>query len=340
MIGDTAVVTVRSDDLAEPAIDVTCTGGPEIVPPGAGRYLYYWQIPNIFTGGDIVQLPLQGMAVAQPFWGPRTGKTCTGCHNVSPDGRYIAVVETAFRVIDTQSNISLALPNSNMNIAFLSWRPDVNTNPPYQYVWDDTQDLHLAALFDGDLGTLPGADDPGWYEQMPSWGPNGTIAYARSTMVATNSDGNPSWGLAGQADIVVIPETGGTPTNVPGASGNGVANYYPRFSPNGTFIAFTESASAVTTIAATDAQIRMVRSDFVGGPFTMSMVNGNNGASSFPTWSVDGSFLSFSSNRTGGAGDWDIYIAPVDTNTGVDGAALNVSEANTPAFEHSAQWSP
>lgn len=339
VVGDTAVVTVRSDDLAEPAIDVTCTGGPEIVPPSAGKFLYYWQIPGI-TGGDIVQLPLQGNTTPINFWGPRNGKPCTGCHNVSPDGRYVAVVETTFRIIDTQSNISLALPNQAFNIAFLSWRPDVNTNPPYQYAWDDTADIHLAALFDGDLGLLSGADDSGWFEQMPSWGPNGQIAFARSTMQATGSDNNGTWGLSGPADIMIVPETGGTAVAVPGASGNGQSNYYPRFSPNGTFIAFTQSAQAGSTIAASDAQIRMTLSDLTGTTMPMSMVNGNNGASSFPTWSVDGSFLSFSSNRSGGAGDWDIYIAPVDTNTGVDGAAINVIQANTASFEHSAQWSP
>lgn len=340
MMGDTAVITVRSTDGAEPAIPVTVTGGPEIVPPSAGRFLYYWQIPNLFSGGDIMQLPLQGNSVAQAYWGPRAGKPCTGCHTVSPDGRYVAVVETTFRVIDTTTNISLALPGQPVSVAFMAWKPDVNSVPPYQYVYDDSQDLHIGSLFDGYIGPVAGASDPGLLEQMPSWGPNGTIAFARGMTQAMGNNGNGTWGIDGPADLLVVPETGGVAQPIPGASGNGMANYYPRHSPNGTYIAFTQSASAVSTIAATDAQIRMIRSDYVGGVMPMSNVNGNNGASSYPTWSVDGSFLSFSSNRTGGAGDWDIYIAPIDPATGVDGSALNVIQANTSSFEHSAQWSP
>jgi hypothetical protein len=319
---------------------VTVTGGAEIVPPSAGRYLYYWQIPNIFTGGDIMQLSLQGATTAIPWWGPRSGKQCSGCHNVSPDGRYVAIVETTFRVVDTQTNVALALPNQVQSMAFMSWRPDVNANPPYQYVYDDSQDLHVAALFDGYIGTLAGASDPNYFEQMPSWGSNGQIAFARGTMQAQGNNGNGTWGINGPADLMLVPEGGGTATPIPGASGNNMANYYPAFSPNGTYIAFTQSAMAMSTIAAPDAQLRMIRADLAGGVRQLSTANGNNGASSYPTWSVDSAFVSFSSNRTGGAGDWDIYIAPIDPMTGNDGAAINVQEANSSAFEHSAQWSP
>lgn len=343
MDGDTAVVTVRSDDLAEPEIDVTATGGPEIVPASAGRFLYYWQIPSIL-GGDIMQLPLQGQTQSIAFWGPRAGKQCTGCHNVSPDGRYVAVIEASnfagFRMIDTQTNIALALPNQNTNAAFLSWNPDVNTNPPYQYVYDDTQDLHIAALFDGYIGKVPGADTSTFLEQMPSWGPNGKIAFARGTQQAQGNNGQGTWGFNGPTDIMVIDSTGGTPVPIPGASGNMMANYYPAFSRNGLWIAFTESASAESTIAAADAQIRLAKADLSGTVSSLPQANGSDGASSYPTWSVDGAFLSFSSNRAGGEGDWDIYIAPIDPNTGADGAATNVRQANTSAFEHSAQWSP
>ncbi len=340
MVGDTAIVTVRSDDLAEPAIDVTTTGGPEIVPVSAGRYLYYWQIPNLFSGGDIMQLPLQGNTSATPWWGPRAGKQCSGCHQVSPDGRYVAIIETTFRVVDTTTNIALSLPNQVVSMAFMSWRPDVNTNPPYQYVYDDSVDIHVAALFDGYIGTLGGASESNYYEQMPHWGPNGQIAFARGAMQAVGNSGEATWGLQGETDILVVPEMGGTATMVPNASSNGQANYYPRFDPNGTWLAFTQSQMAMTTIAAPDSQIRLTRADLSGPLLPLNTLNGNNGASSYPTWSVDGSFLSFSSNRSGGQGDWDIYLAPIDPATGAEGAPLNVNDANSPSFEHSAQWSP
>ena len=68
--------------------------------------------------------------------------------------------------------------------------------------------------------------------------------------------------------------------------------------------------------------------------------NGTGGASSYPTWSVDGNWLSFASNRAGGLGSWDLYVAPIDPITGADGAAMNIQDANSSGFEHAAQWSP
>jgi hypothetical protein len=340
MAGDTAIVTVRSDDAVEPAIDVTVTGGPELVPPTAGRYLYYWQIPNV-TGGDIMQLPLQGATTPQPFWGPRTGKQCTGCHTVSPDGKYVAVVETGFvKIVDTRTNVALSLPNQLTGTSYFSWRPDVATNPPYQYAFDNGSDIEIGALFAGNLGALAGANDPGYFELMPTWGSNGQIAFARGTQVAGGSGGG-SFGFQGTSDIYVVPETGGAPQLVMGA-GNGGANYYPQFSPNGMWIAFTYSAMASGTIAATDAVLKMASSANTGVILDLPAANSapGDGASSFPNWAVDGTFISFASNRAGGFGSWDIYIAPIDPMTGADGAATNLIDANTSAFEHGAQWSP
>jgi hypothetical protein len=82
--GDTVIVRVGSTDPGHPTSDVRVTGGPEIVPPSAGRWLYYWQID--LTGGrglaepapglalpggngesSIVRMPLQGALVAKNF---------------------------------------------------------------------------------------------------------------------------------------------------------------------------------------------------------------------------------------------------------------------------------
>lgn len=344
--GDTGELMVRSDDLANPAIPVSVTGGPEVVPAEAGRFLYYWQIPNPISGGDIMRLPLQGVTTPSAWWGPRTGKACSGCHAVSPDGRYVAIIEaSAFRIVDTTTDIALALPNGSGNPQFLSWNPDVNTNPPYQYVYDVATDLSVASLFQGVLYEVAGASDPAMAEMMPSWGSDGKIAYVRG-MTAPNNNGGGSFGLAGPCDIMTIPVAGGTPTPLAGASnptpGMGGAYYYPSYSPNGRWIAFTYSAQASSTIAAEDAVIRLARSDNSGQVMMLPSANNapGNGATSYPTWSVNGAFLSFSSNRSGGQGDWDIYIAPVDPMTGVDGPATNVSTANSAAFEHAAIWSP
>lgn len=338
--GDTAVITVRSNDPAAPALPVTVTGGPELVPPSAGRFLYYWQIPNAFQS-DVMRLPLQGAATPSPWWGSRTGKNCTGCHSVSPDGRYVAVIEaSAFRMVDTTTDLALAVPNNAISPAYVSWNPDINTNPPYQYAYDTgAGDIAIAGLFVGTIRDLQGANDAAYAELMPSWGPNGMIAFARGTQT-TGGQGGTSFGFQGPADIMLVSENGGTPVPLMGASGGTGANYYPRFSPNGLWIAYTFSAMASSTIAAPDAVLRMASSANNGTILPLSNANSAGSASSYPTWSVDGQFISFSSNRSGGQGDWDIYLAPIDPMTGADSAATNLTVANSSAFEHSAQWSP
>lgn len=339
-MGDTGEVTVRSNDPAAPAIPVTITGGPELVPPSAGRFLYYWQIPSPVQS-DVMRLPLQGNTAPSPWWGSRTGKACSGCHSVSPDGRYVAVIEaSAFRMVDTTTDIALSVPNSSISPAYVSWKPDINTNPPYQYAYDTgAGDIAIAGLFVGTLRELQGANDSAYAELMPSWGPNGQIAYARGTQT-TGGQGGTSFGFQGPADIMIIDENGGTPVPLAGASGGTGANYYPRYSPNGQWIAYTYSAMASSTIAAADAVVLLAAAANNNTILPLNNLNSPGSASSYPTWSVDGQFLSFSSNRAGGQGDWDIYLAPIDPMTGADSAATNLTAANSPAFEHSAQWSP
>lgn len=341
MNGDTGIVTVRSDDPVNSAIDVTATGGREVVPLAAGRYLYYWEIPSV-RGGDIMRLPLQGATTPSPWWGPRTGRACAGCHSVSPDGRYVAVIEaSSFRMVDTTTDIALALPNSAIAPNYITWRPNVLAQPSYQYAYDDGSNISIASLWQGTLRELQGANDPNFVETMATWGPDGKIAFVRGT-VGTQSSSGGGFGLEGPADLYVVDQNGGAATPVLGASTNLAtgAHYYPAFSPDGRWIAYTYSASSLGTLAAADATIRMVSADNSGTVLDLPALNAGDGANSYSTWSVNGEFMSFSSNRSGGAGDWDIYISEIDPVTGDASAAVNLTVANGPGFDHSAQWSP
>jgi Tol biopolymer transport system component len=109
----------------------------------------------------------------------------------------------------------------------------------------------------------------------------------------------------------LIDEEGGNADALAGANQSPGASYYPRYSPNGMWIAHTISASAISTISASDAVIRAVKADNSGQTLDLPLLKA--GASSYPTWSVDGTFLSFSSNRPGVQGGWDIWIAPIDS---------------------------
>lgn len=325
---DWSDVVIRSDDLLQPQVRVPVRGGPDEFPPEVGQNLYVWQL------GDVLRFPLQGGLPGAPFWGNSTGRGCSGCHAVSPDGRYLALVEyPSFTVVDTQTGLEVPT-GLTAEVHAISWNPDPNTTPPYQFVYADGLGVIQKAALSGPLGSLAGADDPAFAQRMPSWGPTGAIAFARAPLASSQG---PAFGFMGPVDLMVVPEAGGVAVPVVGASGTPNAHYYPAWSPTGDWIAFTYSASAVTTYAAADAQVRLVRADQSGQVDLLPFVNGA-GAASYPTWSLDGRALSFSSNRAGGLGDWDVYLSFIDNLSGQGSPAQAISAINTASFDHLAVW--
>jgi hypothetical protein len=359
--GDTVIVRVGSTDPGHPTSDVRVTGGPEIVPPSAGRWLYYWQID--LTGGrglaepapglalpggngesSIVRMPLQGALVAENFWGPPSGKPCAGCHTVSPDGRFVALAEfgatQSVKLVDKLTRTEVLLSHTLTDATFLAWNPDVNAGDGWQYVYSDGMDLHVASIGGGYAGKLVGADTPERMESMPTWLPDGSIVFTRFD----NPGGIGTIGGSGPAQLYrIAPGAARAEPLIPLTATPTAARYYPRVSPDGRWIAYTESVEVNNgrgTISAPDARVRLVSAD---GRSHVSLTPANgagDGGSSYPTWSADGRFLSFASNRSGGRGSWDLYLTPVDPVTGAAAAASNIEALNTPDFEHAVHWSP
>jgi dipeptidyl aminopeptidase/acylaminoacyl peptidase len=335
------------------------TGGPEIVPPSAGRWLYYWQIDLGLARGaagdaaqplqennqsSIVRMPLQGSLVAENFWGPPSGKPCAGCHTVSPDGRFVALAEfgstQAVKLVDKLTRTEVLLSHSLVDATFLAWNPDVTAGAGWQYVYSDGMDLHLASIGGGYAGKLVGADTPDRMESMPTWLPDGSIVFTRFEQPG----GAGQIGGSGPAQLYRLAPGAATAELLMPQTGTATAaRYYPRVSPDGRWIAYTESVGVnggLGTISASDARIRLVSPD---GRLHAALARPNgrgDGGSSYPTWSADGRYLSFASNRSGGQGSWDLYLAPIDPTTGDAEAAINLEALNTPNFEHAVQWSP
>lgn len=342
-----ARAVVRSDDSEEPEQYVSLSGG-SLVPQESGRFLYFWRVNTAVTGGggDIIEMPLQGPARSRPIYGPATGQKCSGCHQSSPDGRYLAFLEhvpdvpggrQVFRVRDNQEGTLVDLPFEPPRLTFMSWNPNPNTDPPYQFVYDGDGDIHKASVVGGYLGKVAGASEAAHYEAMPSWGAD-RIAFVRAER------GHPgATGVGGEVRIFTVTEGASIAVPVPGASDPGTANYYPAISPNGRWLVFNQSAAEVrrgTTAGARDAQLRLID---LAQPGAVNRLPGlNRGASSFPTWSLDGRFLSFSSNRDAAEDrpvDWDIFVASFDPLSGATGAPISLQGANGPQFEHAAVWS-
>jgi pentatricopeptide repeat protein len=159
---------------------------------------------------------------------------------------------------------------------------------------------------------LPGADDPHYVQTNAVWSPDGqTIAFARTTAYRSEHLEQQNSALIDEKDVpefVVekkpfrydlyrIPFNdgrGGTPEPIEGASGDGMSNYFPKFSPDGKWIVFTKSKSYM--LLQPDSELYIVPA--TGGPARRLRYNTAR-MNSWHSWSSNSRWLVFSSKVNG-----------------------------------------
>jgi len=161
---------------------------------------------------------------------------------ISPDGRYIVstVKETSF----------------------FTMIPDLDFS---QFFFPIRGLLACYSLDENRFFTLAGADDPHYVQTCPAWSPDGTcIVFSKARVDQRLLDVIGDKGYIDiepdvrifdlnkqyqiQFDLYRIPFNdgqGGTPAPLTGASNNGKSNYFPRYSPDGKWIVFTQSTTGL-----------------------------------------------------------------------------------------------
>ncbi len=160
---------------------------------------------------------------------------------------------------------------------------------------------------------LKGADDRRYVQSNPVWSPDGkTILFARNESYTLAGLKDPSSAVVERDEVTEFFEggkkfrydiyridfnegRGGTPAPLPGASGNGMSNYFPRFSPDGRWIVFCQSDSfmllrpdsTLYILPATGGTPRKMRCNFPGK------------MNSWHSWSPNGRWLVFASKANG-----------------------------------------
>jgi tetratricopeptide (TPR) repeat protein len=160
--------------------------------------------------------------------------------------------------------------------------------------------------------SLPGANDPSFVQSNPNWTPDGkqllfarTNAYHSDKVDASEGVILPvaaaSEFLKGergfQYDVYRIPFNdgkGGQPSPFLGASSNGMSNYFPRVSPDGKWMVFTESKNFM--LLQPDSRLFIVPA---AGGVARAMRCNTAKMNSWHSWSPNSRWLVFSSKLRG-----------------------------------------
>ncbi|RPH90091.1 MAG: tetratricopeptide repeat protein, partial [Calditrichaeota bacterium] len=204
---------------------------------------------------------------------------------ISPDGRYVA---------STVKDRSIFVPKDDLHYSQLFF--------PIK---------GIIAIYDRELGRffpLPGADDPQFVQSNPTWSADGRFLYfARSTAYISQQ-------LEQSRDIVLPPELavdfiegrqefkfdiyripfnegrGGKAVPLPGASGNGKSNFFPRNSPDGLHLVFTQAENFM--LLQPDSRLMILPAE---GGVARPLACNTDSMNSWHSWSPNGRWLVFAS---------------------------------------------
>ncbi|MDQ1266775.1 MAG: hypothetical protein QG635_1927, partial [Bacteroidota bacterium] len=245
---------------------------------------------------------------------------------LSPDGRY---------AVSTVKDRSIFVPVNNLFYSQLFF--------PIRGI------LSVYDRVEKSFSALSGADNPAFCQSNPSWSPDGKyIIFAKApvynspeveksnkvvlpTSVAKDFiEGRTEY----KYDLYKIPFNsgkGGNPEPLQGASGNGMSNYFARYSPDGKWIVFTQSKSFM--LLQPDSKLYIMPASG-GSPRLMKCNTGS--MNSWHSWSPNGKWLVFSSKARGPY--TQLYLTHIDENGNdsppvlLEGLSLPNLAANIPEF--------
>jgi tetratricopeptide (TPR) repeat protein len=246
---------------------------------------------------------------------------------VSPDGRY---------VVGGMKDRVVFLPRPDLEYSQIFFP----VSGSIAYFDRDTRSIEM----------LPGADDDRYVQSNAVWTPDGQyLTYARSispTLTTTEPEHTATLGFQEAAEVLGGPQyveessegytkflfdlytlpfnegRGGEPVPVEGASGNGMSNYFPKYSPDGKWLVFTQAESFMLLMP--DSKLYIMPAE--GGEPRLMSCNTEN-MNSWHSWSPNSKWLVFSSKLF--SPYTQLFLTHVDEN-GMDTPPVLLENFRTP----------
>jgi len=260
---------------------------------------------------------------------------CANCHYATPDGKTLGIdvqvggdkgahiiAEIEKEVVFSKDRVmtwnTFMRDGQRQNFGLLSqFSPDgryvISTvrEWPVYHLFQDPGNPQLffpvrgiLALYDRKTKTfsaLPGADDPAYVQTNAVWSPDGKwIVFARAKAVdgAPNERSFVERTAKFRYDLYRIPFNegkGGRADPVSGAAGNDRSNYFPKFTPDGKWLIYTQSDSFM--LNQPDAELHIIPME--GGKDRKMTCNAAGKMSSWHSISPNGNWIVFSSKANG-----------------------------------------
>lgn len=287
--------------------------------------VYFWRMDSS-SRGIFITNEVNAGAPAQVESVNEVG--CVGCHTVTTSGEAIAAMTGP---LPGNRLLVRRFDGSTVNVpplegVYAAFSPDGTRLA----VTTTDAELLIIELASGGVTPVPGATDATFGAMMPTWSADGLrIAYTRAARASIDI------GLRAfdSSEIVIIDAAGGSPQPLVSSTTLPGINYYPAFSPDGRWLAFTH-ASTGSTYAAPNADIYLY--DLTTSAAMPIALNDAAASDSWASWNRDGTRLAFNTTRFDPA--FDIVIVDI----AADGAASNLvllPGASSPSvFEHLPFW--
>ena len=282
-----------------------------------GGPIYYW---SAATNG-VMQGALDAQSAGKLY---PSDTTCVGCHTVSRDATAMAMGygdenNPALATITLPGLATVIDPGTKLPTGWSTYSPDGSRVLVAANGMLTLYDAHTGAVVEP--VTLP----PMMFATHPDWSPDGTeVAIAVTAMMPNDKDVN-------GASIAVLPFANGTfgPPNILVASSGMDNAYFPRWSPDGRYLAYVHATTS--SHAAMTAELRLVAATG-GAPTVLATASGVGLADTMPTWSPtqgELSWLAFASMRPYGV------VMPMPNNSQIWLAGIDLAQLAGPGVDPS-----